>query len=350
MKQSLYLLNHFSFIRTYTLDDKVINEFVEIALNLFIFKVKSNYTYLDFQNMEEYRSEKMVQFISKDENFELNEKHEKFSNYYYAPDNQIFSTYSSQNKALIEKNVYHFIDTFDLNRQELQELLSENNTSLARYTIREEISTQNKRLFTDFSVPNDEIGIELFKLLNKHKDDMSYLFTYKDFKSFIAHINQFTKKDTNTIEKETVKQYISKHIFDDYSHMGNNPIPQILSDFVWAQKYLDKLYVPQHTITETIVVKTIETIIKKRHISKKNSIILSNTSDNDYKNIINSSTSFVELLVSFLHSYATYPAIAMAISNIKKALISIKQESAEFDWKVESIVKSGNINIEDEKK
>ena len=54
MKQSLYLLNHFSFIRTYTLDDKVINEFVEIALNLFIFKVKSNYTYLDFQNMEEY--------------------------------------------------------------------------------------------------------------------------------------------------------------------------------------------------------------------------------------------------------------------------------------------------------
>ena len=111
MKQSLYLLNNFSFIRKYTLDDKVINEFVEIALNLFIFKAKSNYTYSDFKEMGEYEFEKTLQLHSKDEVFEVNKRHDKFSNYYYTPNNQISSTYYSQNKDVIEKIVYSFLDS-----------------------------------------------------------------------------------------------------------------------------------------------------------------------------------------------------------------------------------------------
>ncbi len=352
MKQALYYLEKFSFVKDYNYDEKVINEFVEIALNLFVFKAKSNYAYDEFINLNKYATEKSWKNIitTNDEKKILpNIKYEKCLDV-YNPNEYKFNYIRSQNKNLIEKNIYHFTDTFNLDRQELQELLLENNNSLSRYTIREKISAQNKRLFTDFSVPNDEISIELFKLLTQHKDDMKNLFTYKDFKSFIEHINQFTKKDTNIIEKEIVEQYIIKHKLDEDSHMGDNPIPQILSDFDWAQKYLDKLYIPQHTITETIVTKTIETIIEKRHISKENSIILSSTSYKDYKSFIKSSTSFVELLVSFLHSYSTYPNIEVAITNIKEALISLKQESSEFDWKVENIVKSGNINLEDEKK
>ena len=54
MKQAIYQLNHFDFIENYDLDEKVINEFVEITLNLFVFKAKSNYVYSEFKNFKIY--------------------------------------------------------------------------------------------------------------------------------------------------------------------------------------------------------------------------------------------------------------------------------------------------------
>jgi len=54
MKQVIFQLNHFEFIKAYHLDDRVLQEFVEIALNIFIFYAESNYSYLQFLELDKY--------------------------------------------------------------------------------------------------------------------------------------------------------------------------------------------------------------------------------------------------------------------------------------------------------
>ncbi len=138
MKQSLYLLKQFSFIASKGYDKQVIDEFVEIALNLFVFKIKCNYTYEDFIDFrgykkEEHEKEKMDDSIikyGKDgfiETIYIKESKEAYSDiclksYYNLPFKSTFEG--------IEKMVYCYLDNHDMDKTRLLELLEEENANL----------------------------------------------------------------------------------------------------------------------------------------------------------------------------------------------------------------------------
>jgi len=352
MKQALYLLEKFSFIESKRYDKKVINEFVEIALNLFVFKAKSNYTYsefCDFTSYTPYDEQVSDAKIYNDEKSKIikNEKHEKNLPYY--SENKSFSIqFDSLNKDLIEQYIYQYIDYLKLEKEQITKLLDENNNTLSRYTIRDTLYEKNKQLFIDFQISNQTIVEELYRLLEQNKKDMPNLFAYKDFKSFIKHINLFTQQDTKTLEKEIIKYYLNKHKFDNfYDKTVINPIRLIVQDYLWAQKYIDSLINSQVVITLEDTITIMNDILKYRHISKEHSIFLSNITPQDYISFIKSSSSFVELLIKFTHNFHAYSELKISLVHIRKALTSLKEENNDFAWKIKQISKNGQIKLEE---
>ncbi|MEO1953151.1 MAG: P-loop NTPase fold protein, partial [Campylobacterales bacterium] len=132
MKQSLYLLEKFLFIGSEDYHQKIIDEFVEIALNIFVFKAKTNYTYPEFYDFitsptfydlrynEPEPPKRNKKFSKKD----LEEKHKINLKYYFREENR--NDYSI-NKRLIEKELYTFIDTHFTDKEKFKTLLKNNN-------------------------------------------------------------------------------------------------------------------------------------------------------------------------------------------------------------------------------
>lgn len=352
MKQAIYQLGHFSFIEEGKFNDKVVKEFVEIALNLFVFKARCNYNYKEFSKIKSYKTKKMWAKVidsSEDVEYEINEKYEKCLNC-CNPDEYIFTNEYSKNKNLIEKNIYGFIDNHLINKDELLDFLKENNKSLSRYDIRNEISEVNKRLFTDFSVPNNEIANQLFILLEEHKDDMCYLFHYKDFKPLIEHINKFLpQQPTNELEVEIVKNYISFYDADPvhdealdgtYSELINN-------DYEWADEYR-KEHRKTLKVESSDISSIMEVALKNRHCPHDDAYKLSSISSEEYKELIKTTPDFIQTLVDFLRNNRHDTNLKEAIENISNALISLKNESEEYAWKIDYIARNANIKLEDE--
>jgi len=353
MKQALYQLKHFEFIKNYDLNEKVINEFVEIALNLFVFKAKSNYSYSDFQSMNEYLASKMLQLALKDKDskIEANEKFDKVSHYYYLKDSYIFKKYQSRNKALIEETIYTFIDTHKINKGELQNLLDENNQSLAWYDMRNEISEMHKRLFTDFSTSNNQLVKQLFQLISKYKDNMHRLFQYSVYTPFIKDINEFAPEiSTKELEIEIAKKYLHFYIIspnhDKYGALETeSETGLIIYHYSWAEEYRKKCKRDILKIDTNDILMLIENVLSNRYLSQDNAYKLNQISADSYENLITGNYNFIQPLVDFLNM----PNSKDARTNIINALKSLKNKSDDYAWKVKQIAKSTNINLKEEK-
>jgi len=351
MKQALYQLKHFSFIENQNFDKIVVNEFVRIALNLFVFKAKSNYSYSDYQDIEEYEAEKSVQPITKNENFEINNKHEQNLKFYHQPqDNPFSELYYSQNKNVLEEIVYGFIDNYSLRKQDLQKQLEKNNQSLDWYDIRNEISELNTRFYTDFSVLSNEIAKQLFNLLNTHKDVIHRLFHYIDYKSFIVNINKFSQETTTeAFEQEIAKNYIAFYI-DNPNYDISGPIDTegdqlrlLTSDHAWAYTYISEYKKKTLKITPEELLSLIENTLNQKNLSEDDAFKINQISTEDCKKQIKENHNFIKPLVNFLKM----PDSKNVRKNIIDALKSLKKENDDYAWKVEEIVKNGNIKLEE---
>jgi len=364
MKQALYQLNHFDFIETCSLDEKVVGEFVHIALNIFIFKAKSNYDYSYFRDMKNYipkaRQESLRRMLNKgnkteakkDTPINVNQKHEDALNYYYSNNSYASKEYQSTNKDVIEKIVYGFIDSHSLMKQDLQRQLEKNNKSLDWYDIRNQISELHTRLYTDFSVPNNEIAEQLFNLLNKHKNVMHRLFQYSNYKSFIENINNFLlETTTKVLEKEIAKNYIAFYI-DNTSYDISGPLDiedgqssLLTSDYVWAHAYVNEYIKKSKKITPEELLPIIKNVLDGKYLSEDDAFKLNQISTKDYEKQIKENPNFIQPLVRFLKM----PNSKDLRENIIDALKSLKNENDDFAWKVEQIIKNGNIKLKDEK-
>lgn len=344
MKQALYQLKHFSFIENQNFDEIVVNEFVRIALNLFVFKAKSNYTYSDYQDMKEYESVKTVQRISENEHFKTNNKHEQNLKFYYQPqDDPFLELYYSQNKNVLEKIVYGFIDNHSLMEQDLQKQLEKNNQSLDWYDIRNEISELNTRFFTDFSILNNTISEAILTLLEKHKDDMPYLFTIGDFLPILKNIKTFTDRDISVLEEEIIQKYIVYHVLDYNEEM----IESIDKKFNYADKYISEEREKIRTTSKKPIDTILHEIIKKRHVSTQNALLLSSLDVKMYQEYIKKSHTCVNLIIEVLKNYRSETKLSKTIHDIENALVALKDENPDYTWKVDQILKNGNIKLEE---
>ena len=354
MKQTLYQLEHFSFIKEYELDDKVVKEFVEITLNLFVFKAKSNYTYVGFLEMEEYKSEKSLQSVSEDKSFNLNAKHDKNSDYYLENDDYFSTEYKSTNKDIIEKYIYDFIDNHTINEKELHSLLEENNQSLSWYDVRNEISEVHKRLYTDFSTKHSELVNQLLTLLKNSKDDMHRLFFYNKFKSFLEDINEFPPTEsTESLEKEVIENYITFYsdnpTYDEKSY-GGFYIDDIKSNYLWAKEFYDAHKKKALVIkNDDEIIDLIKAINANKHHESDVKAILALVPPEKFKELIERNHTFPEILVKFMISSTARHYMKDTIKNICEALVSLRDKSKEYNWKINQIIKSANINLEDYK-
>ena len=126
MKQAIYQLNHFSFIAKYKFDDKVVKEFVEIALNLFIFRAKCNLPYESYKEMIKYKSKNSWDKIIKkteEKEIAINDKYEKCYTHYTA------ITYSSSKDNLV-KTIYYFIENHSIAKRKIINLLNHSQSKL----------------------------------------------------------------------------------------------------------------------------------------------------------------------------------------------------------------------------
>jgi len=348
MKQGLYLLGKFSFIESEGYDKKVIDEFVEIALNLFVFKAKSNYTYIEFHDMQEYISNDWTRDI------EIDEKHEANRLYYHTEDKNFSNHYYSQNKDIVEKYIYNFIDTHTINEGKLQSLLEENNQSLSLYDTRDEISEAHKKLYTYFSTKHNRLINQLHSLLKIHKDDMPRLFHYDKFKSFIEDIKEFPPKESTTdLEREVIQNYIifysDNPSYNEKAYSGFY-IDDIKSNYTWAKKFYDTHKEKALIIKDdTEIIELIKAVNSNNHHESDTKAILNLVPSEKFRELIEKNHDFPEILVKFMLSNPVRHYMKDTIKNICVALIDFKEENDEYVWKVNKIIKSANINLEDYK-
>jgi len=355
MKQVLYQLNHFNFIENYGYDEKVVNEFVEIALSLFVFKSKSNCRYIGFQDMQEYISNDWARDIAREENritdFVIDERHEINRLHYHTEDKFFSNHYYSQNKDIIEKHVYDFMDNHAIDKEELHRLLDVNNQSLSWYDVRNEISELNTRIYTDFSTQSSEIAKQLFDLLHKHKDDMHRLFHYDNYKIFITNINKLSPDiSTEKLKKGIAENYIMFYI-DNPNNNKTGPLEMdslldlIVSDCKWADTYRNEYKRKTLNVDSTEVLSIINSSLDDRWLSEDNEYKLSQVPVKDYEKLIKKNPDFIRPLVKFLKVGDSRDIR----QNIIDALMSLKNENDDYAFKVSLILKSANINLEDYK-
>ncbi len=373
MKQSLYQLSHFNFIEDFGLDEKVVNEFAEIALSLFVFKAFSNYTYLEFNDMETYATEKMIQRISQTDkgtfddaidsidHKETNEKHEKFlDHYYYSPGKERNSYYPinkdifeelSPKKDILEEIIYNFIDTNIIKKEKLKKELNENNKHLKRYEIKDQIQNLYTRFWTDFSVQNNEIALQLYNILNEHKH-MIHLYHYSGYRPIMERVRQFiTGIDTKDLETEIAENYIEFYIdAPDRDMIGplreKGQLDLLISDYDWAKEYIEE-YKNQRKITSEEILPTIKAILSRGSLESDDFIKLNQLNTEDYKKQIRENPDFVQPLVKFFKMYGLNTKKLEGLrEKIIKSLQSLRQENDDFDWKVDKILESAGIKIE----
>jgi hypothetical protein len=346
MKQVIYLLNHFAFIEKYALDDKVVKEFSKIALNLFVFKAKCNFSYKEYIDMCSYRFKNVeADIIASEYNIDIdieeNPKYEKCSS-------EVLEL-KSLNKEQIEVIVYDFIDTNLIDKEKLKSLLEENNKNIYYYKIIEEIASLIDKYFYSFKDKDEKISQDIIDIIIKHKDKIHHIYRYKTFKYYKdEYLQNRLDKD---IEKEIIQNYINDYPWSpDPIYNEHASIDLIKEDYEWAQAYIKKL--ESRFESRVVELNEVKKIMQQFVDDKSHSIVdsppkLNSISIKKYKSFILEDMEFVMLLVKFLKKRPLdYDfKIDKAIESIKKALSELKEENNIFSRKVDFIVDNAKIKL-----
>jgi len=343
MKQVIYLLNHFAFIEKYDLDDKVIKEFSKIALNLFVFKVKCNFSYKEYIDMCSYRIDRFASEIvpTEDEDMEENPKYEKCLS-------EVLEL-ESLNKDQIEVIIYDFIDTNLIDKEKLKSLLEENNKNIYYYKIIEEIASLIDKYLYSFKNKDENISQNIMEIIIKHKDKIHHIYRYKTFKYYKEQYLQYRLNED--VEKEIIKNYINDYPWTpDPIYNEHASIDLIKEDYGWAQAYIKKLAARfEGTVVELDEVKKImkQYIYDRSYSAIDSPPKLNSISSDRYKTFIVEDMEFVELVIKFLKKRPasnSFP-IEQAIDSIKIALITLKNENDFFARKVDFIIDKAKIEL-----
>jgi len=336
MKQALSQLKHFNFIKDQSFDKRVINEFVEIALNLFVFKAKSNYIYKEFSDMQDYLSSTISNENKKKDNpHEENKLHYHDLPYFYS-------------KEELETIIYTYIDSHIIAQDKLLNLLQEYNSYVNKDDIRDEIFNLYNKARFDFSSNLSEIAKEIFVLLEGNKVAIPYRFEPINFEQYL---NFITEHNNSLISQGFRDDFIKLYIdfqpnmqgYLNYKHFVKDYYPHLV-------QYIDDAI--QEETRRLININDLQVRLKKfsSHTSYNNQDIqlLNSLSASIYKQHIQESEEFYNEVTAFL-SADTPNELKQTNLNIKQALRELKNENGDNDWRITQLLKETNIKLENEK-
>lgn len=347
MKQALWQLKHFSFIKDKGYDKRVVDEFIEIALNLFVFKARSNYVFEDYKALEKYYYTKMWNSSTeiKDEDFTLNEKHEKNIKICES----LWTNHTTRNEEEIINIIYRFIDTLFINEDRLLQLLSDDHDRIARHAHHDEIMAIHYQFISDFSVTDQEISSMLLSKLEKYKEDIPLIFSFEEFKKIMQDIKDcidFPKEFEEEIIKHYIHDGILRVINDEHSVYEEN-LSIIEKEYEWAPEYIQEQKITALNLSVADIPTIIQSVVKSKYCSSGHAIALNAFTAEEYKEQIIHTPTLIKPLVAFCSSSVGGSSTENAKKRIAQALTMIWCEDEEQKRKVERIAKYANLILGD---
>ena len=333
IQQVIRQLNNFEFIIDKSYDENVLNEFFNTALPIFLYFIK------DGKSIEDYFKEKSKYDISKmsDEEFEkINFDEWKQSMFV-------------SNNDLIETIILEFVDTHRVRSKKLIEILTTKNENLYRYTIEETIKENWHKLYFDFEYKIIDFINDTKSLFENNKNDLHHILSIKSFHHYVSFMRDNGEKIDDEFEETIIKQFIQLYVEQEKSILMHEQYKQefIKKHYPQLISYWDEK--KQVTLIDTIDINKLEDLLikTKNGWGNKDEYILNNIEVNLYKQYIIESASFTENLMKFLKSHAFHSAnFYPAVSNIRKALISLREESNDYKFKIDKMIKDFRIELE----
>jgi len=183
---------------------------------------------------------------------------------------------------------------------------------------------------------------------------MPRLFHYDEFKSFIKDLKEFSPEESITIfEKEIIENYIIFYTDNptyDAKYYSGFYLDDIKSDYMWAEKFYDthnkKSLTPKG---DDEIIHLIKEMNENNHSESNVKAILTLVPPEKFKELLEKNNAFPKILVKFMLSSTARHYMKDTIKSICEALVSLRNENKEYAWKVDQILKSANINLEDYK-
>jgi len=336
MKQIIFQLNYFKFIEAYHLDDKVLKEFVDITLNIFIFYAKSNYSYQQLLELQEYLRNKLIQ--DEDKLDKVDEYEEK----------SLFYTYFeySENKEAIEAIIYEFIENYTFEEERLKLLLTQNNLNLEYYIVKDNLRVLGDKIQLDFQCSLVKCSNEIYSILCKYKEEIIAILSIDNFHFYMSLIKEHIEIEEN-FENNIIKEYIKKQPerrrihFNTYEHF----ITKYYSSLI---PYLKEQNT--HNLMKDIDIKKVSELLDKVDSgwNPSDCFILNNLDSVKYKNYIIESSDFFYTVIEFILRHNTTQDFAQSVKAIKKVLLELRSQNKDYAWKIDRIIKHKNIKLDEE--
>ncbi|CAA6818714.1 MAG: Unknown protein [uncultured Sulfurovum sp.] len=209
MKQIVFQLNHFQFIQAYHLNDRVIQEFVKIALNIFVFYAKSSYSCSEWLKLKEYKNKTIPLSYYSGNQSNIDEKEDE-DNPEYEEKLLLYGNYgSSQNRASIELIVYNFIENYIVEDKNLKLLLKENNLNLEYYIVQDKLTQLIDRIQLDFQCNLKESSSKIYLLLEEYKESITSILSIDSFHFYMSIVKEHTDFNDD-FENTIIREYIEK--------------------------------------------------------------------------------------------------------------------------------------------
>lgn len=333
IQQVIRQLSNFEFIISKNFDENVLNEFFNTALPIFLYFIK------DGKSTENYFKEKSKYDISNmsDEEFEkINFDEWKQS---------IFVS----NDELIETIILEFIDRNRVRNEKLIEILTTKNDNLDRYTIQTTINENWHKLHIDFKYKIIDFINDTKALFETNKNDLHHILNIDNFHHYLSFMRENGEKIDDEFEETIIKQFIDLYVEQEKSISVHEQYKQ---DFI--KEHYPKL-IPywnekkKVTLIDTIDIGKLEDLLikTKKGWGNKDEYILNNIEVELYKQYIIESSSFTKNLIKFVSSHKDDTThFYTAISNIKEAFISLRQENNDYKFKIDKITKEFGIKLE----
>jgi hypothetical protein len=351
MKQALYLLEKFSFIKSSKYHKKVIDEFVAIALNLFVFKAKTNYLYDDFRSMRGYiTAEEIGEHLiglsepTKEEGESAGDENAKFY------DDSL--PYRHTNEQM-EKLIYVFLDKSYIDQKSLCALLKINTTLVDKDNTQEKIFNLVEKLLFELSEDINPLIIELHKILSQNKTLIPHIIRIEDLHKYFTYIKELRP---NLIRKEFIDDYILSY-YNTKGYVGKSRDFSMIRYNSFIERYYPHLQDEVDKKIEAdraskIDMATIIELLDRTTMgyTDEDANILNAISTSDYTHYIEISGEFFYSSIMFLKKRGgSTNDFTAAVENIKNALIELTKKGNSYNWRISQFLKQNNINIEEEK-
>ncbi len=325
-------LKEFEFIIDKKYNEKVLNEFLQTAISIFLFFIK------DGKSIEDFFREKSKYDISKmsDEEFEEINFEERKESFFVNSDESIQTV------------ILEYIDIDKINKINLQNILEDKNKHLNRYDTKDKISTLWYKLHVDFQYGIKDCAKELMDIFTESTNELHNILNIDDFHHYINFIKQNSVNvDPNTVDK-IIKQYIDNFIIKEKSISIHEQYKQdfIKENYPHLLKYWNDE--KQKKLIDETSIDNIEELLGKvlSGWGNKDEYILNNINADIYKKHILSSSTFTKSIVKFLSSKKDDKNhFVNAVTNIKKALKNLREEKEDYKFKVNKIVKETGITL-----